>query len=72
MDRQIDPRIARLDQDLRGPPPQTTAAPPPPVAPSIVPAPIDPRTVPGFNMSERLEKILLKSHFHHATNTIIN
>ncbi|OXU29714.1 hypothetical protein TSAR_011122 [Trichomalopsis sarcophagae] len=52
MDRQIDPRIARMDQDLRGPPPQTTVAPPPPVVPSIVPAPIDPRTVAGFNMSE--------------------
>ncbi|XP_058795282.1 cleavage stimulation factor subunit 2 isoform X2 [Phymastichus coffea] len=51
LDRQVDPRMARMDQDLRGPPPTTTALPPPPI-PAIVAASSDPRTVNAFNMSE--------------------
>lgn len=52
LDRQVDPRMARMDQDLRGPPPATATALPPPPIPAIVPAPADPRTVNAFNMNE--------------------
>jgi hypothetical protein len=40
-----------MDQDLRGPPPQTTVV-PPPVVTAIVPTPTDPRAPPAFNLGE--------------------
>ncbi|XP_051171295.1 cleavage stimulation factor subunit 2 isoform X1 [Leptopilina boulardi] len=46
LDRQIDPRMARMDQDLRGPPP-VPAANPTPVAP-----PTDTRAPAPFNIPE--------------------
>lgn len=55
MERPIDPRMVRMDQDLRGPPPVTTVAPPPPpvILPTI-PTPADPRTaLPGFGVQDR-------------------
>ncbi|XP_011496277.1 PREDICTED: cleavage stimulation factor subunit 2 tau variant isoform X2 [Ceratosolen solmsi marchali] len=51
LERQIDPRIARMDQDLRGPPPQTTVA-PPPIVTAILPTPADPRAPQTFNLGE--------------------
>ncbi|KAJ8667221.1 hypothetical protein QAD02_008883 [Eretmocerus hayati] len=54
LDRQIDPRMARLDQDLRVPPPVTTVAGPPVVVPTLLPPPVtgDPRSVAAFNVAD--------------------
>ncbi|XP_015517733.1 cleavage stimulation factor subunit 2 isoform X1 [Neodiprion pinetum] len=41
LDRQIDPRLARMDQDLRGPP----QVPPVPVSAPVIAPPSDPRAV---------------------------
>jgi len=49
LDRQIDPRLARMDQDLRGPP-QTQAA---PVNAPVISAPTDPRSSNAFNIADR-------------------
>lgn len=48
LDRQIDPRLARMDQDLRGPP-QTQ---PTPVVPPVIPAAADPRGSSTFNIAD--------------------
>ncbi|XP_078032605.1 cleavage stimulation factor subunit 2 CstF64 isoform X2 [Augochlora pura] len=48
LDRQMDPRLARMDQDLRGP-----QVPPAPVsAPPAVVATADPRGLPTFNITD--------------------
>ncbi|XP_076379201.1 cleavage stimulation factor subunit 2 CstF64 isoform X2 [Megalopta genalis] len=48
LDRQMDPRLARMDQDLRGP-----QVPPAPVsAPPAVSATADPRGLPTFNITD--------------------
>lgn len=49
LDRQIDPRLARMDQDLRGPP-QTQ---PTPVAAPVIPAVTDPRGSSTFNIADK-------------------
>lgn len=49
LDRQLDPRVARLDQDLRGSP-QTQ--PTPVSAPSVIPATADPRAANTFNIAD--------------------
>ncbi|XP_011872814.1 PREDICTED: cleavage stimulation factor subunit 2 isoform X2 [Vollenhovia emeryi] len=49
LDRQLDPRVARLDQDLRGSP-QTQ--PTPVSAPSVIPATVDPRAANAFNIAD--------------------
>ncbi|CAB0036028.1 unnamed protein product [Trichogramma brassicae] len=59
LDRKIDPRLSRMDQDLRGPPPTTSAPPPPLVTPPILPPAVsDPRSAvpppPAFNMPESI------------------
>lgn len=46
LDRQIDPRMARMDQDLRGPPPVQV------VNPTPVPPPTDSRAPAPFNIPE--------------------
>ncbi|XP_012217157.1 cleavage stimulation factor subunit 2 isoform X2 [Linepithema humile] len=48
LDRQIDPRLARMDQDLRGPP-QTQ---PTSVAAPVIPATTDPRGSNTFNITD--------------------
>ncbi|XP_018305983.1 cleavage stimulation factor subunit 2 isoform X3 [Mycetomoellerius zeteki] len=48
LDRQIDPRVARLDQDLRGSP-QTQPA---PVNAPVIPVTTDPRGTNAFNMAD--------------------
>ncbi|XP_018305982.1 cleavage stimulation factor subunit 2 isoform X2 [Mycetomoellerius zeteki] len=50
LDRQIDPRVARLDQDLRGSP-QTQPA---PVNAPVIPVTTDPRGTNAFNMADNL------------------
>lgn len=50
LDRQLDPRVARLDQDLRGSP-QTQ--PTPVSAPSVIPATTDPRAANAFNIADK-------------------
>lgn len=50
LDRQIDPRVARMDQDLRGSP-QTQPA--PVSAPSVIPATADPRAANAFNIADK-------------------
>lgn len=54
MERPIDPRMARMDQDLRGPPQVAAVVPPPtPVILPSIPANPDPRTaLPGFGVPE--------------------
>ncbi|XP_076379198.1 cleavage stimulation factor subunit 2 CstF64 isoform X1 [Megalopta genalis] len=50
LDRQMDPRLARMDQDLRGP-----QVPPAPVsAPPAVSATADPRGLPTFNITDNV------------------
>ncbi|KAL6255008.1 hypothetical protein P5V15_013343 [Pogonomyrmex californicus] len=49
LDRQLDPRVARMDQDLRGSP-QTQPA--PVSAPSVIPAATDPRGANAFNIAD--------------------
>ncbi|XP_011695891.1 PREDICTED: cleavage stimulation factor subunit 2 isoform X4 [Wasmannia auropunctata] len=49
LDRQIDPRVARMDQDLRGSP-QTQPA--PVSAPTVLPATADPRGANAFNIAD--------------------
>lgn len=49
LDRQIDPRVARMDQDLRGSP-QTQPA--PVSAPSVIPAAADPRGANAFSIAD--------------------
>ncbi|XP_011166402.1 cleavage stimulation factor subunit 2 isoform X3 [Solenopsis invicta] len=51
LDRQIDPRVARMDQDLRGSP-QTQPA--PVSAPSVMPATADPRGANAFNITDNI------------------
>lgn len=48
LDRQLDPRLARMDQDLRGPP---QAQPTPVSAPPVVPVTSDPRGPSSFNLA---------------------
>ncbi|XP_015606005.1 cleavage stimulation factor subunit 2 isoform X2 [Cephus cinctus] len=48
LDRQIDPRLARMDQDLRGPP---QSQPTPVNAPPVIPPVADSRG-PGFNLPD--------------------
>lgn len=50
LDRPIDPRLARMDQDLRGPP-QTQ--PTPVSAPPVIPAAADPRGPNTFNITDK-------------------
>lgn len=50
LDRPIDPRLARMDQDLRGPP-QTQPA--PVSAPPVIPAAADPRGPNTFNITDK-------------------
>ncbi|XP_018352347.1 PREDICTED: cleavage stimulation factor subunit 2 isoform X3 [Trachymyrmex septentrionalis] len=50
LDRQIDPRVARLDQDLRGSP-QTQPA---PVSAPVIPVTTDLRGANAFNMADNL------------------
>lgn len=54
MERPLDPRMARMDQDLRGPAAVTTVAPPiPPVILPPIPTNPDPRTaLPGFGVPD--------------------
>lgn len=49
LDRQIDPRVARMDQDLRGSP-QTQPA---PVSAPVIPATADPRAANAFNIADK-------------------
>ncbi|XP_011695881.1 PREDICTED: cleavage stimulation factor subunit 2 isoform X3 [Wasmannia auropunctata] len=51
LDRQIDPRVARMDQDLRGSP-QTQPA--PVSAPTVLPATADPRGANAFNIADNI------------------
>ncbi|XP_011346020.1 cleavage stimulation factor subunit 2 isoform X2 [Ooceraea biroi] len=48
LDRQIDPRLARMDQDLRGPPQTQPAL----VNAPVIPAPTDPRSSNAFNIAD--------------------
>lgn len=50
IDRQLDPRVARMDQDLRGSP-QTQ--PVPVSAPSVIPPIADPRGPNAFNIADK-------------------
>lgn len=50
LDRQMDPRLARMDQDLRGPQVQST----PVSASPAVSANTDPRALNTFNISDKL------------------
>lgn len=51
LDRQMDPRLARMDQDLRGPPQtQTTSV----TALPIISATSDPRGPTAFNITDKL------------------
>ncbi|KAL2748665.1 cleavage stimulation factor subunit 2 tau variant isoform X1 [Vespula maculifrons] len=49
LDRQMDPRLARMDQDLRGPPQTQTT---PVTAPPIISATSDPRGPTSFNLTD--------------------
>lgn len=49
LDRQMDPRLARMDQDLRGPP---QVQPAPVNAPSVMPTTTDPRGPSTFNLTD--------------------
>ncbi|XP_050456172.1 cleavage stimulation factor subunit 2 isoform X1 [Cataglyphis hispanica] len=51
LDRPIDPRLARMDQDLRGPP-QTQ--PTPVSAPPVIPVTTDPRGPNTFNITDNI------------------
>lgn len=51
LDRQMDPRLARMDQDLRGPPQTQTT---PVTAPPIISATSDPRGPTSFNLTDKL------------------
>lgn len=50
LDRQMDPRLARMDQDLRGPP---QVQPAPVNAPSVMPTTTDPRGPSTFNLTDK-------------------
>lgn len=47
----MDPRLARMDQDLRGPPQTQTT---PVTAPPIISATTDPRGPTAFNITDKL------------------
>ncbi|KAG7211348.1 hypothetical protein KM043_010642 [Ampulex compressa] len=49
LDRQMDPRLARMDQDLRGP---QQAQPTPVSAPPVIPISSDPRGPTAFNLTD--------------------
>lgn len=48
--RPLDPRLSRMDQDLRAP--SLTAVVVPTVVPPVLPPLADPRTLPAFTMPE--------------------